>query len=73
MTNSTLVYPVKMEYVYKINIFGLKMMVKSGLENSPWATHFLLIHFTSFLHKITNSLLKMNLFAHGGILIKKVL
>ena len=22
-----------MEYVYKINIFGLKMMVKSGLEN----------------------------------------
>ena len=28
-----------MEYVYKINIFGLKMMVKSGLE----------IFFVSFL------------------------
>ena len=32
MTNSTLVFPVKMEYVTKINIFGLKMMMKSGLE-----------------------------------------
>ena len=25
-------YVLKMEYVPKINIFGLKMMVKSGLE-----------------------------------------
>ena len=25
-------YVLKMEYVSKINIFGLKMMVKSGLE-----------------------------------------
>ena len=25
-------YVLKMEYVFKINIFGLKMMVKSGLE-----------------------------------------
>ena len=32
MTNSTLVSPVKMEYVTKNNIFGLKMMMKSGLE-----------------------------------------
>ena len=27
-----MVYVLKMEYVPKINIFGLKMMVKSGLE-----------------------------------------
>ena len=32
VTDSYLVYVLKMEYVYKINIFGLKMMVKSGLE-----------------------------------------
>ena len=32
MTNSTLVSPVKMEYVTKNNVFGLKMMMKSGLE-----------------------------------------
>ena len=31
MTNSTLVCPVKIEYVTKNNIYGLKMMVKSGL------------------------------------------
>jgi hypothetical protein len=33
MRNSNLVYVPKMEYVHKGNIFGLKMMVKSGLEN----------------------------------------
>ena len=27
-----MVYILKMEYVSKINIFGLKMMMKSGLE-----------------------------------------
>ena len=27
-----MVYVLKMEYVSKINIFGLNMMVKSGLE-----------------------------------------
>ena len=32
MTNSTLVCPVKIEYVTKNNIFGLKMMMKSGLD-----------------------------------------
>ena len=32
MINSTIVYPFKMEYVSKLNIFGLKMMVKSGLK-----------------------------------------
>ena len=33
MRNSTIVCPVKMEYVPEINIFVLKMMMKSGLEN----------------------------------------
>ena len=32
MRNPDMVYILKMEYVSKINIFGLKMMVKSGLE-----------------------------------------
>ena len=31
-----MVYVLKMEYVYKINIFGLKMMMKSGLEKIFW-------------------------------------
>jgi hypothetical protein len=31
-TDSCFVYVLKMEYVPEINIFGLKMMVKSGLE-----------------------------------------
>ena len=42
-----MVYVLKMEYVSKINIFGLNMMVKSGLEKifleiPPCAHHFLL-------------------------------
>ena len=36
MRNSTFVYPVKREYVHKVDIFGLKMMVKSGLEKVFW-------------------------------------
>ena len=32
MRNPDMVYILKMEYVSKIIIFGLKMMVKSGLE-----------------------------------------
>ena len=44
MTNSTLVCPVKIEYVTKNNIFGLKMMMKSSLEKKyfeipPCASH----------------------------------
>ena len=33
MRNSNFLYVLEMEYVHKINTFGLKMMVKSGLEN----------------------------------------
>ena len=32
MRNPDVVYVLKMEYVSKINIFGLKPMVKRGLE-----------------------------------------
>ena len=32
MRNPDMLYVLKMEYIPKINIFGLKMMVKSGLE-----------------------------------------
>ena len=32
MRNSYIVYKVKMDYVSKIAFFGLKMMVKSGLD-----------------------------------------
>ena len=51
MTNSTLVCPVKIEYVTKNNIFGLKMMVKSGLGKI----------FLKFLHAHTMSFLLLNL------------
>ena len=34
MRNSTIIYQFKMEYESKINIFGLKMMVKSGQEKN---------------------------------------
>ena len=43
-----------MEYVPKINIFGLKMMVKSGLEKI--FLKFLHALFTD--HKIANSIMK---------------
>ena len=36
MTNPTIFYPVKMEYGWKFSIFGLKMMVKSGLFSIKW-------------------------------------
>jgi hypothetical protein len=45
MRNPDIVYVLKMEYVSKINIFGLKMMVKSGLEKI----------FLKFLHAQTFS------------------
>ena len=75
MTNSTLIYLVKMEYVSEINIFCLITMVKSDLKNyfeiPPCGSYFFLIYFTSkkggLLHKITNSLMKITLFAHGGV------
>ena len=73
MRNSSIVYLVKMEYVSKTNIFGLKMMVKSGLEKKcfeipPYIRLFSPISQKGRISpKITNSLMKMTFFAHGGI------
>ena len=47
-----MLYVLKMEYVSKINIFGLIIMVKSGLEN----------FFLKFLHVLTMSFLLLNLY-----------
>ena len=58
MTNSTLVCPVKIEYVTKNNIFGLKMMVKSGLGKI----------FLKFLHAHTMSFLLLNLYFWSKLL-----
>jgi hypothetical protein len=67
-----------MEYGPEINIFVLKMMMKSGLEKivlkflhaqSVWGNLFYFIE-RGFLHQIANSVIKMTFLAHGGILIK---
>ena len=50
MTNSTLVSPVKMEYGWNFSIFGLKMMMKSGLGKI----------FLKFLHALTMSKIVLN-------------
>ena len=52
MRNTNSVYALEIEFVHKVNVFVLKMMVKSGLEKNilkipPFARHFLVIHFTS--------------------------
>ena len=51
LTDSYIVFILKMKSVSEIKIFGLKMMVKSGLEKNifeipPCGSHFLLINFT---------------------------
>ena len=61
MTNSTLVCPVKIEYVTKNDILGLKMMMKSGLEK------IILKFLHGLLIKSTNSAIKMTWCANGGI------
>ena len=66
MSYSYIAYLVKMEYVSKLNIFGLKMMVKSGPKNILKFLHMLV------LPKIANSVVKNTFFAHGGILMKKM-
>ena len=54
-----------MEYVYKVNNFGLQMTVKSGLEKNI----FKFIHGDFFFHfikitKIANLVMEMALLAH---------
>ena len=50
MTNSTLVSPVKIEYGWNFSIYGLNMMMKSGLGKI----------FLKFLHALTMSFLVLN-------------
>ena len=59
MTNSTLVYPVKMEYVSKINIFGLKMLVKNGLKKPILKFFHAQFFLLKSLHAQTRSILLM--------------
>jgi hypothetical protein len=62
-------FTLKMESQHKNTIFGLKMMVKSGLEK----IFFRFLHagdYFSLLHKsakITNSVKKITIFPHEGI------
>ena len=79
LTDSYIVFTLKMESQPKNIIFSLKMMMKSGLEKIILKflhaqSLFWKIFFTSqkgeFLHQIANSVIKMTFFAHGGISIK---
>ena len=76
MRNSDMAYVLKMEYVPKFNIFGLKMMVKSGVEKiffkflhgqGLFQTSWFSTEMLGFRSKNTNSVIKMTFFAHGGI------
>ena len=70
MANPTIVYPVKMEYGWHFSIFGLKVMVKSGLEFFFfWNSSMRETTFPYFIKvpKITNSIIKITIFPHGGI------
>ena len=70
--------PVKMEYGPEISIFGLKYMIKSGIEKNifeilPCASCFLIDKWIYNIkkHQVRKSVMKMTFFAHGGISIKK--
>ena len=52
LTDSYIIFTLKMESESKITIFGLKMMVKSGLEKI----------FLKFLHALTMPFLLLNLY-----------
>ena len=58
-----------MESVSKNAIFGLKMMVKSGLEKFILESHHAGNYFPYFIKepKITNLVMKITIFLHGGI------
>ena len=61
-----------MEYGTEISIFGIKLMMKSGLEKifeiPPCASCFLIneIYYIE-KHSVTKSVMKRTFFAHGGI------
>ena len=62
----------KMECVSKINLFGLQMMVKSGLDIIILKFFHAQNYFCYFIKmtKIASSLIKITFFAHGGISMK---
>ena len=65
MRNLNFVYLLKMEYVPKINIFGQKMLVKSGLEKRNILKFLHVKNFFPYfikLTKITNSVKKITYF-----------
>ena len=61
-----------MECVSKINLFGLQMMVKSGLDIIILKFFHAQNYFCYFIKmtKIASSLIKITFFAHGGISMK---
>ena len=68
LTDSYIVFTLKMESVTKNINFGLKMMVKSGLEKiflkillEPIFPYYIKVL------KIPNSVIKITIFLHGGI------
>ena len=67
LTNSYIVFTLKMESVSKNRIFGLKMMVKSGLEKYFLNSSKRETTFPYFIKvpKITNSVIKGTIFPHG--------
>ena len=72
MRNHDMVYVLKMEYVSKINIFGLKMMVKSGLEKIflkflHAGDYLPLLHKSVQNHKFSNKNNHHPAIAQGGI------
>ena len=59
LTDSYIIFTLKMESVYKNTIFGLKMMVKSGLEKIflkflHVRDYFILLHKSAQNHKFSN-------------------
>ena len=69
LTDSYIIFTLKMESESKITIFGLKMMVKSGLKTYFWNSSMQETTFPHFIKvpKITNSVVKITIFPHGGI------
>ena len=56
LTDSYIIFTLKMESVFKDTIFGLKMMVKSGLEKIPEnaGDYFSLLHKSVQNHKFSD-------------------
>ena len=69
LTDAYIVFILKMESVSKNTIFGLKMMVKSGLEKIflkflHAVDYFPLLHKSAQNNKITNSVIEITIFLY---------